>query len=132
MKNSTHQIAAWNHAVDAAEWCRIVDEDGVTNFQKVFRAVSAWAMERGRTAITASELRARFHCGNCHSAAIMRWLCMADRSLCEYIRFRFNDGLDEEPAEFARLFVDFGVKPANRDHMQALAKYRAEKAARHD
>lgn len=127
--NTTHQIAAWNHAVAARDWCQEKDEDGNTNFQRVFRAVSAWCMERGRTAITASELRTRFHMSNNYTAAIMRWLCMADRSLCEYIRFKYNDGMDEDPQEFASLFDGFGVKPANRDHMQALERYRAERAA---
>lgn len=129
MTFSTHQIKAWNHAIEAREWCQQTDEDGNTNFQRVYRAVSAWAMERGRTAITASELRTRFHMSNNYTAAIMRWLVMADRSLCQYIRFKFNEGLDEDPQEFGRLFVDFGVKPANRDHMQALERYRAERAA---
>lgn len=129
MKNSEQGIRAWNHAILARDWCQEKDEDGETNFCRIYRAVSAWCMERGRTAVTASELRTRFHMSNNYTAAIMRWLVMADRSLCQYIRFKFNEGLDEDPQEFGRLFVDFGVKPANRDHMQALERYRAERAA---
>lgn len=120
-------IRAWNHAVDARDWCQEADEGGDTNFQRVFRAVSAWCMEKGRTAVTASELRTRFHMSNNYTAAIFRWLVMADRSLCAYITFKANPGLDGDPAEFGRLFQGFGVKPTSPDHIAARRRYLAER-----
>lgn len=119
-------VSAYNNAVEAAEWCRKKDDNGDTNFQRVLRWANAAQMERGRTAITASEIRARFHMKNAHSSSIMRWIAMADWTLCHDIRLTHVEEIDSEEnrADFAALFKGFGVKPTSTDHIDAKKRWR--------
>ena len=124
-------MGTFSNALEARDWCQITDEFGDTNFQKVLRTANAMAMEKGRSMITTAELRAKHHMGNNTTPAIIRWLAMADWSLCEYLKWQRVQDLDGENAsEFAELFRDFGVKPTSRDHITAKARWMASKGQR--
>lgn len=126
-------MSARDNAAEAAEWCRERDEFGDTNFQRALRWAESVSMDRGRTAITSSEMRAELHTRNAYTSAIMRWLMMADCSLCGLITTSYvseldgvrDDPCDEDRAWFASLFRGFGETPDCRDHIEARAEWRA-------
>ena len=124
-------MTAYNSAVEAAKWCREKDAFGDTNFQRCMRWAEAVSMDRGRTAITSSELRAEMHTRNQYTSAVMRWLLMVDYTLTPLISSTYVsdiDGVRDDPndktrADFAALFRDFGEKPTSKDHIEARMKW---------
>lgn len=125
-------MSARDNAVEAAEWCRERDEFGDTNFQRALRWAESVSMDRGRTAITSSEMRAELHTRNAYTSSIMRWLLMADCSLCGLITTSYvseldgvrDDPHDEDRAWFASLFRGFGESPTSKDQIAARERWR--------
>ena len=116
----------YNHAVDAADWCRAKDEFGTTNFQRLYHSVSRLANQRGKVSITTDEIRKMTPC-HVYTSSLMRWLIMTDWKLCEYLRIMNIPDLDDEgnAEDFARLYSDFGTIPRCANHVQAKNRWLA-------